>query len=58
MYCRKCEFCGANLDPGERCDCHERAKENKKKIESMLFTESDGQMVLKEALEYGIYTRI
>lgn len=42
MYYNKCEICGANLDPGERCDCYERAKENEKKIESMLFTESDG----------------
>ena len=21
MYYRKCKVCGANLDPGERCDC-------------------------------------
>ncbi|GHV34909.1 hypothetical protein FACS18949_11820 [Clostridia bacterium] len=21
MYYRKCNICGANLDPGERCDC-------------------------------------
>lgn len=21
MYFRTCELCGANLDPGERCDC-------------------------------------
>lgn len=20
-YGRTCEYCGANLDPGERCDC-------------------------------------
>ena len=24
MY-RKCPFCGANLDPGEICDCKEKA---------------------------------
>ena len=24
MY-RKCHFCGANLDPGEICDCREKA---------------------------------
>ncbi len=22
-----CEYCGANLDPGEYCDCMEREKE-------------------------------
>ena len=21
MYEYKCEYCGANLDPGEKCDC-------------------------------------
>ena len=21
MYCRICEYCGSNLDPGEICDC-------------------------------------
>lgn len=24
MY-RKCPYCGANLDPGEVCDCREKA---------------------------------
>ena len=24
---RVCPFCGANLDPGERCDCQDHAKE-------------------------------
>lgn len=22
-YCRVCDYCGANLDPGEACDCVE-----------------------------------
>ena len=22
-YCRVCDYCGANLDPGEVCDCVE-----------------------------------
>lgn len=31
MYAHKCEFCGAYLDPGERCDClDEKEKESKK----------------------------
>ena len=24
-YYRKCPHCGANLDPGEKCDCDKRA---------------------------------
>lgn len=28
---RKCELCGANLDPQEKCDCREEAKENEVK---------------------------
>ncbi len=23
MYYKECPFCGANLDPGESCDCQE-----------------------------------
>lgn len=26
MYCRKCPWCGAYLDPGEICDCQEDGK--------------------------------
>lgn len=26
MYYHTCPLCGANLDPGERCDCLERKK--------------------------------
>lgn len=25
MYYKKCPDCGANLDPGERCDCERKA---------------------------------
>lgn len=25
MYYKKCPDCGANLDPGERCDCEQKA---------------------------------
>ena len=24
MYFRECEYCGASLDPGEKCDCREK----------------------------------
>lgn len=28
MYYRKCPSCGANLDPGERCDCEKTAPDD------------------------------
>lgn len=30
MYYNKCPLCGANLDPGEPCDCQEEKKSKKK----------------------------
>lgn len=27
MYYHKCPDCGANLDPGERCDCKDERKQ-------------------------------
>lgn len=24
MYSHECEYCGANLDPGEKCDCQDK----------------------------------
>lgn len=29
-YYRKCPMCGANFDPGERCDCMIQANEESK----------------------------
>lgn len=32
-YYNKCDLCGANLDPGEKCDCSEReVKRNEERI--------------------------
>lgn len=28
-YCKECPYCGANLDPGERCACREEPAEEK-----------------------------
>lgn len=28
-YCKTCPYCGANLDPGEHCDCLEEKLEEK-----------------------------
>lgn len=29
-YSNECPHCGANLDPGEKCDCGGKKNENKK----------------------------
>ena len=29
MYYHTCPHCGANLDPGERCDCQDSMKKKK-----------------------------
>lgn len=29
-YYRKCQYCGAHLDPGERCDCKNEQKPEQK----------------------------
>ena len=38
MYYNECSLCGANLDPGEPCDCQE---EMKRKMKLQLKTLSD-----------------
>lgn len=34
MYYRICEYCGAALDPSERCDCEEQKQEKEKQTAS------------------------
>lgn len=37
MYYNECPYCGANLDPCEKCDCREteeKTEENKKENEA------------------------
>lgn len=42
MYFRECEYCGANLDPGETCDC----QKGKKIVAGVsVHRETDGQLV-------------
>jgi len=41
-----CEFCGAHLDPGEKCDCKREAEESAKKWQSMTKKDRDGQFRL------------
>ncbi len=58
MYNYRCDICGAYLDPGEPCDCQEKRREQQEAVAEMLTAERDGQMVLREAIENGTYTRV
>lgn len=49
-YYRVCPDCGANLDPGETCDCMERELERQKQLrkrqaEAIRLTEKEGMRV-------------
>lgn len=48
MYYRICSNCGANLDPGERCDCEEERQKQTDRIMSMSMMKinKDGQYEL------------
>ena len=55
-YYRICPFCGAALDPGERCDCRERTeseqRENKGKAAPVLeHRDGRAQQVLTDAVD-------
>lgn len=39
-----CPICGANLDPGESCDCQEEKEHEAQRIQSMIKVGSNGQM--------------
>lgn len=41
-----CPICGANLDPGERCDCQEKKEQETQKRQSMFRMGRNGQMQL------------
>lgn len=47
MYFSECEYCGSNLDPGERCDCLERARNRKSRLMSLFESDRSGQMTMK-----------
>lgn len=58
MYNYRCDNCGAYLDPGERCTCADTHERNLAMVDELLTQDQDGQMVLKEAMENGTYTRL
>lgn len=58
MYNYRCDNCGAYLDPGERCTCHDTHEKNLQMVDELLAEDRDGQMILKEVQDRGIHTRL
>ena len=54
-----CEYCGANLDPGERCDCDRTHERNRKLFSSLVDTDGYQYKIKMEITERndndGIY---
>lgn len=58
MYNYRCDNCGAYLDPGERCTCHDTHEKNLQMVDELLAEDQNGQMMLKEVQDRGIHTRL
>lgn len=43
------------MDPAEKCDCQMTHERNLQMVDDLLVEETDGQMKLKEAANYGTY---
>ena len=46
-----CDRCGAYLDPGERCTCHDTHERNLAIVDEFLTEDQEGQITLKETLK-------
>mgnify|MGYP006067084905 CR=1 FL=1 len=55
MYNYRCDSCGAYLDPGERCTCHDTHEKNLQMVDELLTEDQDGQMALTETITEGRY---
>lgn len=40
----KCSNCGANLDPGERCNCYQEQEERERELSELFRWGAGGQM--------------
>ena len=58
MYNYRCDNCGAYLDPGEQCTCHDTHEKNLQMVDELLSEDQDGQMMLKEVQDRGTHTRL
>jgi hypothetical protein len=47
MYFSTCEYCGCNLDPGERCDCQKERAIRERELRKWITEDEDGQYRLK-----------
>lgn len=47
MYYRTCQFCGDNLDPGEKCNCRDKEEVKRKQLLSLFESDNDGQVRMK-----------
>lgn len=57
-YYRACPKCGCNLDPGERCDCEDRADERDSYLDHHTkISPKTGQMIFCWANEEGAYAK-
>ena len=57
MNCKQCEYCGASLDFGEKCDCIAESEELRKRWESMIRTGKDGQQAFRLEKEEPAWIR-
>lgn len=57
MYYKICSNCGANLDPGERCDCEDERRKQTDRIMSMIRENREShqfELVLNQEVRNGI----
>lgn len=47
MFYKTCRFCGAHLDPGERCECRNEEITKKQRFMSLFESGKDGQIQIK-----------
>lgn len=55
MYYIECPYCGSNLDPGEKCDCRDNKEEKTEEMKKLYFSDSNGQMTIREAIDDNEY---
>lgn len=44
-YCNECPHCGANLDPGEHCNCKEEVAEKQSSFTKIVYQAPEKQNV-------------
>jgi len=52
MYYNRCDMCGANLDPGERCDCQEQKTRQELIYEKLLHKDETNQITMNLEAAY------